>query len=161
MEVLPMRAVFFISTICLTTSAATLAAQKPAAHHPAAKPAAPAAAAGLKPSDVAGTWTVESAVKTASGQDTVVTSELTVSADAKTWVTHLKGRDPVATRVVAMAGDSVVTESGPFQSVARPGQKVRTVEVFHFKGNEAWGTIEAHYSNKDVVRGTIKGKRKK
>ena len=54
-----MRAAFFISTICLTTYAAALAAQKPAAHHAAAKPAAPAAdpAAGLKPSDVAGTWT--------------------------------------------------------------------------------------------------------
>src|SRR5205809_6276358 len=135
-----MRAVFFLSTVCLTAYAATSAAQqssaaKPAAHHPA-PPAASHAAAALKPADVAGTWTVESNVKTTAGQDTVVSSELTVSKDAKTWVTYLAGRDPVATRVVSMGGDSAVTESGPFKSVARPGQTVTTREVFHFKGNE-------------------------
>ena len=153
-----MRAVLFFSTVCVTALAATAAAQRPAAK-PAAQ--APAAAAGLKASDVAGTWAFENSVKTTAGQDTVVTSEVTISADGKTWVTHLAGRDPIPARIVAMAGDSVVTESGPFQSVARPGQKVRTVEVFHFKGNDAWGTIEAHYSNREVVKGTIKGKRKK
>ena len=153
-----MRAVLFLSTVCVTAVAATAAAQRPAAK-PAAQTTAPAA--GLKPADVAGTWSFESSVKNTAGQDTVVTSEVTVSADAKTWVTHLAGRDPIPTRIVAMAGDSVVTESGPFASVARPGQKVRTVEVFHFKGNDAWGTIEARYSNRDVVKGTMKGKRKK
>lgn len=148
-----MRAVLFLSAVCLTAVASTAAAQ-----HQAAPPAPQAA--GLKARDVAGTWTFESSVKNAAGQDTVVSSEVTVSADGKTWVTHLAGREPIATRVVAMAGDSVVTESGPFASVARPGQKVRTVEVFHFKGNDAWGTIEARYSNREVVKGTVKGKRK-
>jgi len=99
-------------------------------------------------------------VKNAAGQDTVVSSEVTVSADAKTWMTHLAGRDPIPTRVVAMAGDSVVTESGPFQSVARPGQTVTTHETFHFKGDAAWGAIEARYSNGDVVKGSVKGTRK-
>lgn len=150
-----MRAAIILSAVCLTASAA--------AQQPAAKPAAQAAPAGasLKPADVAGTWALENTVKNTAGQDTVVTSELTVSADAKTWVTHLAGRDPIATRVVAMAGDSVVTESGPFQSVARAGQRVTTRETFHFKGGAAWGTIEARYSNHEVVKGTIKGTRKK
>ena len=153
-----MRTVLFVSAICLT--ATTAVAQRPAAK-PAARQAANSPAAGLKPADVAGTWTLQNSVKNTAGQDTVVSSELTVSADAKTWTTHLAGRDPVVTRVVAMAGDSVVTESGPFPSVARPGQKVRTQETFHFKGNDAWGAIVAYYSNRDVVKGTIKGTRKK
>ena len=156
-----MRAVILLS-ICLT---ATAAAQQPTAP-PAPKPAAhqqPAhhAARATKPAAIAGVWSFENSVKNTAGQDTVVTSELTISADAKTWVTHLAGRDPVKTRVVSMAGDSAVTESGPFPSVARPGQTVTTRETFHFKGDAAWGTIEARYSNGEVVKGTIKGSRKK
>lgn len=156
-----MRAVIFLSAVCLT--ATTAVAQRPAAPKPTAQHAAksPAPATGLKAADVAGTWSFQSNVKNTAGQDTVVSSELSVSADAKTWTTHLAGRDPVVTRVVAMAGDSVVTESGPFPSVARPGQKVRTQETFHFKGNDAWGTIVARYSNGQIITGTVKGTRKK
>ena len=161
-----MRAVTLLA-VCVAGFATIAAAQQPAAPPapPAAKPTAPAAAkpaaAGIKAADVAGTWTFENNVKNAAGQDTVVSSEVTVSADAKTWVTHLAGRDPVPTRVVAMAGDSVVTESGPFQSVARPGQTVTTHETFHFKGDVSWCSIEARYSNGDVVKGSFKGTRKK
>src|SRR5690242_15438580 len=105
-----MRAVTLFSTLCLTGFATAVVAQQPAAPPPppappAAKPAAPAVAASIKAADVAGTWTFQNKVKNAAGQDTVVSSEVTVSADAKTWVTHLAGRDPIPTRVVAMAGD--------------------------------------------------------
>jgi hypothetical protein len=161
-----MRAVIFLSTVCLTANAAMVTAQQPTAPPPPpkAKPVAaqPAHhAANLKPSAIAGVWSFENTVKNTAGQDTVVSSELSISANAKTWVTHLAGRDPVPTRVVKMAGDSAVTESGPFPSVARAGQTVTTRETFHFKGDQAWGTIEAKYSNGEVVKGTIKGMRKK
>ena len=165
-----MRAVILLSTLCLTGFAATAAAQQPPAQpkpKPAAqqqpaqqKPAAPQAAASAKPT-VAGTWAIESTVKTAAGKDTVVNSLVTASADANGWVTHLAGRDPIPTRVVAMGGDSVVTEAGPFQSVARPGQTVTTHEALHFKDDAVWGTIEARYSNGEVVKGTVKGTRRK
>ena len=167
-----MRAVILLSTVCLTGFAATAVAQQPpaapkpkpaapAAAAPApAPPAAPQAAASTKPA-VAGTWAIESAVKTAAGKDTVVTSQLTATADANGWVTHLAGRDPIPTRVVAMGGDSAVTEAGPFQSVARPGQTVTTRQTLHFKDDAVWGTIEARYSNGEVVKGTVKGTRSK
>lgn len=154
-----MRIATLFSTVCLTGYATLAAAQQPPA-----KPKLGAmehAAAGIKLADVAGTWTMENSVKTASGQDTVVTSELTAGADAKSWVTHLAGRDPIPSRIVATGGDSVVTEAGPFQSVARPGQMVTTHETLHFKGDAVWGTIEARYSNGDVVKGSTKGTRKK
>jgi len=120
----------------------------------------PQAAATTKPT-IAGTWAIESSVKTAAGKDTVVNSLVTASADTTGWSTHLAGRAPIPTRVVSMGGDSAVTEAGPFESVARPGQKVTTHETLHFKADAVWGTIEARYSNGDVVKGTIKGTRKK
>jgi hypothetical protein len=150
-----MRAVILLSTVCLTGFAATAVAQQPSAR-PKPKPAAPAAAP-----TIAGTWAIESSVKTAAGKDTVVNSLVTATADTTSWVTHLAGRDPIVTRVVAMGGDSVVTEAGPFQSVARAGQTVTTRETLHFKGDAVSGTIEAHYSNGDVVKGTVKGTRRK
>jgi hypothetical protein len=160
-----MRAVILLSTVCLTGFAATAVAQQPPAQpkpKPAAqqKPAAPQAAASTKPT-IAGTWAIESTVKTAAGKDTVVNSLVTATADANGWVTHLVGRDPILTRVVAMGGDSAVTEAGPFQSVARPGQTVTTHETLHFKDDAVWGTIEARYSNGEVVKGTVKGTRRK
>jgi hypothetical protein len=156
-----MRAVILLSTVCLTGFAATAVAQQPS--RPKPKPAAPAAqqaAASTEPA-VAGTWAMESSVKTAAGKDTVVNSLVTATADTTSWVTHLAGRDPIVTHVVAMGGDSVVTEAGPFQSVARAGQTVTTRETLHFKGDAVSGTIEAHYSNGDVVKGTVKGTRRK
>ena len=154
-----MRAVILLSTLYLTGFAATAVAQQPPAQ-PKPKPAAPQAAASTK-ATIAGTWMIESTVKTAAGKDTVVTSLLTAMAGANGWVTHLEGRDPIPTRVVAMGGDSAVTEAGPFQSVARPGQTVTTHETLHFKDDAVWGTIEARYSNGEVVKGTVKGTRRK
>ncbi len=155
-----MRSILLLSTICLTAFASVAAAQ----HAPKPKPAAgheTAAAAGIKLADVKGTWTLESTVKTAAGADTVVTSELVATATQEGWVTNLAGRPAIPTHVVAMGGDSVVTAAGPFESVVRAGTKVTTHEVLHFKGDQAWGTIEARYSTHQVVNGTIKGKRKK
>jgi len=148
-----MRAVILLSTVCLTGFAATTVAQQPTAQ-PKPKPAAPAA-------QPTASSAIESSVKTAAGKDTVVNSVVTASADTSGWVTHLAGRGPIPTRVAAMGGDSVVTEAGPFESVARPGQTVTTHETLHFKDDAVWGTIEARYSNGDVVKGTVKGTRKK
>ena len=148
-----------LTTICVAGFAATAAAQQaPAAAKP--KPATAAASTGMKLSDLAGTWRTESSVKTAAGGDTVVTSELTAGADGK-WTLVIAGRDPVPVKILASGGDSVVAHAGPFPSAARPGQTVTTHEILHFKGDDVWGTIEAHYGNGDVVKGTVKGSRKK
>src|SRR5438045_9793208 len=85
----PMRAVILLSTVCLTGFAATAVAQQPSAQ-PKPKAAAPAAhptAASAK-SAVAGTWAIESSVKTAAGKDTVVNSLVIASTDTGRWVTH-------------------------------------------------------------------------
>jgi hypothetical protein len=157
-----MRIVILCSTICLTAYATAAAQQprakpKPAQHHAAA---AAAAAAGNELANAKGTWTIENTVKTAGGADTIVRSELIATATRTGWVTNLAGRPPIPTRVVVVGGDSVVMGSGPFESVVRAGVRVTTRETLHFKGDSLSGTIEAHYSNGQVVKGAIKGARK-
>ena len=153
-----MRVIVVLSIVCLTGYATTAVTQQAPAKP---KHARQHAATGIKLADVAGTWTMESMVKTAAGNDTTVTSELVATANRKGWVTNLAGRDPIPTRIVAMGGDSIVVRAGPFPSVVRAGQKVTTRETLHFKGDDVSGTIEARYTNGSVVKGSVKGTRKK
>ncbi len=120
-----------------------------------------AAQGGIKLSDVAGTWTTKSMV---GPKDSVVTTSLvSAAADEKAWRLHLRGgREPIPVRVVAIGGDSVVTEAGPFASVVRPGQTVTLLRsVAHYKGDAMTGTFEAHYGSGDVLKGKTAGTRKK
>ena len=57
-------------------------------------------------------------------------------------------------RVVAVAGDSIVTEAGPFESVLRKGVKVSTNSVLRLQNGKLVGTTIAHYatSGADSVR---------
>jgi hypothetical protein len=45
---------------------------------------------------------------------------LTIAADGKSATIRFPNRDPIPTRILAMGGDSVVTEAGPYPSVLRP-----------------------------------------
>jgi hypothetical protein len=102
--------------------------------------------------------------KTMAGpKDSVVTtSVLEATADGKGWTLKLANRDPVPERVIAIGGDSMVTEAGPFPSVLRPGQTVTKLRtVAHVTGNRLTGTLEAHYSSGDVFHGKLEGTCKK
>jgi len=87
---------------------------------------------------------------------------LKVAADGKSATIKFPGRDPIPTRVVVNAGDSIVTETGPYPSILRPGQTVTLLRsVGHYSGNTMTGTFEAKYSNGDVVKGKSKARRAK
>src|SRR2546422_4630838 len=85
---------------------------------------APAKKGGIKLSDVAGTWDVKSMM--GPKDSVVVTSVVTATADRKGWTIKLANRDPIPVRVVAVGGDSVVMDAGPYESILRPGQMVTT-----------------------------------
>ncbi|MDQ3696884.1 MAG: hypothetical protein M3373_02510 [Gemmatimonadota bacterium] len=53
------------------------------------------------------------------------------------------GRDPV--RVVAVAGDSIITEAGPFPSVRRRNVQVTTHNVLRRQGDRLVGSTRARY----------------
>jgi hypothetical protein len=107
---------------------------------PAMEEAPPAA---LSLADLAGTWNVRSTVE--GDESTVVTYDIVATADQSGWSLKFPGREPIPVRVVAVEGDSVVTESGPFESQLRKGVQVSTVVVNRLKDGKLVGRTTARY----------------
>jgi len=94
--------------------------------------------------DVAGRWTVRSVPET--GDTTAVISQLNASADTTGWTMTLPNRPPIATRVVLVSGDSIVTENGPYESVLRRGVQVTTRSVMRLRDGKLIGNTVARYT---------------
>jgi hypothetical protein len=126
--------------------------EEPAAEPPAAAPETPAAPAPIALADIAGKWNVRTMAE--SGDSTLVTYELVASSDTSGWSLNFPKRKPVPMHVVAVAGDSIVTEAGPFESVLRKGVKVTVQSVNRLQDGKLVGTSTAHYatSGPDSVR---------
>lgn len=101
------------------------------------------APAGITLADVAGEWTVRA---TSEAGDTVPEYRLVASADEAGWVLHLPERDPIPVRIVDVAGDSIVAEAGPFQSVVQEGVEVRTTTVYRLQDGRLVATTVARYT---------------
>jgi hypothetical protein len=96
------------------------------------------------------------------GSDSVLTTyELSATADTAGWTMTLPGREPVPVRVVAVAGDSIVIEAGPYPSSLRPGVTVATRGVNRLQGDRMVGSTVARYSAgaDSVVRIRTEGRR--
>jgi hypothetical protein len=144
-----MSRLFLLSSVVLLAAAPVAGAQQ-------ATSAAPAA---LKLPNVAGTWVVRSMV---GPRDSVIVAYVVkATADGKGWTMKFAGRDPIAARVVAAGGDSVVMEAGPYPSVLRAGETVTTRSVSHYNGDALNGTFEAHYKSGAVLKGKTSGTRRK
>ena len=102
------------------------------------------APAGISLADVAGTWSLRTMPE--SGDSTLVTYEMVVGADGSGWSITFPKRDPIPVRVVAVEGDSIVTEAGPFESVLRKGVQVTTHQVFRLQDGKLMGTTVARYA---------------
>ena len=126
--------------------------EEPPMESTAAAPEAPAAPAPIALADIAGKWSVRSMSE--SGDSTLVTYELVAAGDTSGWSLNFPKRKPVPMRVVAVAGDSIVTEAGPFESALRKGIKVTTNSVLRLQDGKLVGTTIAHYatSGADTVR---------
>jgi hypothetical protein len=110
-----------------------------------AAPETPAAPAAISLADVAGTWKVTS---TDAAGGNVVETELVATADTSGWTMTGPKRKPIPVRVLAVAGDSVVTEAGPYESFIRKGVQVTTRTVNRLQGDKLVGTMEARYALK-------------
>ena len=111
----------------------------------AAAPAPPAPAA-ISLADVAGKWKVRTADESGSH---AVETVWNLTADTSGWTTTAPGRKPEPMRVVAVAGDSIVTESGPRESFVLKGVQVKTRNVSRLQDGKLVGVTEAHYLLKD------------
>jgi len=109
--------------------------------------------------DFAGTW---ENVVTLEGVADPVTSQTVGSPDGTTWQLILEGRDPIPVQA-SIQGDSLVSETEPYESILRPGvtTEVRTAAVR--EGDVMVGTVRVTYrlesGEEQVVRGTMRGTR--
>jgi hypothetical protein len=95
--------------------------------------------------DVAGKWDVRAVPAT--GDTTPTTYVLTATATTAGWTIKFPGRAPIAARV-AVAGDSVIVQAGPYPSVRRKGVTVNTNGSLHLQGGNLVGPTIAHYKVK-------------
>jgi hypothetical protein len=108
----------------------------------AVPPGAEAEARTASLSDFAGTWKVRSTDERGGNP---VEIELRATADTSGWTMTGPTRKPIPVRVVAVAGDSLVTEAGPYESFIRKGVQVRTRTVYQLQGDKLVGMTEARY----------------
>jgi hypothetical protein len=104
-----------------------------------------AAPAPIALADVAGKWTVR--LMPESGDSTLLSYDMVATADTSGWAFNFPKRKPVPLRVVAVDGDSIATEAGPFESNLRKGVQVtmsRTVS--RLQDGKLVGATTAHYA---------------
>jgi hypothetical protein len=111
----------------------------------AAAPETPAASATISLADVAGKWKVRSMDEDGGN---VLETGLVATADTSGWTITSPNRKPIPVRVVAVAGDSIVTEAGPFESFIRKGVQVTARYVSRLQDGKLVGTSEGHFATK-------------
>jgi hypothetical protein len=109
----------------------------------AVAPAPPETQPGISLADIAGKWKLRT-MDGAGGN--VVESELTATADTSGWTLTRPNRKVVPVRVVAVGGDSIITEAGPYESALRKGVQVRSRMVLRLQHGKLVGTNEARYA---------------
>jgi hypothetical protein len=92
---------------------------------------------------IAGRWDMRIFPET--GDSTLGTFVLNATADTTGWTITAPNRQPVPLRVIAVQGDSIITEAGPYESFLRPGRQVRTRGVMRLQGDRLVGRTEARY----------------
>jgi hypothetical protein len=129
--------------IALALVGCTKPADKPAVADAEVTGTADAAPAAVSLGDFAGTWSVRSTLRDDASKS--VTYDLTATADSSGWSITFPGRDPIPLRVVAVEGDSIVTEAGPFESQMRKGQQAHSRVVTRLQGDKMVGTVIVWY----------------
>jgi hypothetical protein len=103
--------------------------------------------AGLSAADMAGKWNIRAVAF--SGDTTPILSVLAATGDNTGWTTTFPKRPAIATRV-SFDGDSVMTESGPYESVIRKGVQVTTNGVYRLRDGSLAGITVARYATRGV-----------
>jgi hypothetical protein len=125
------------------TAAAVVGCAKTETKAPAASQTPPPPPA-LSLADVAGKWSVRGMNE--ARDSTLVTYQLNATADTAGWtITFPNRKQPIPARVAAVAGDSLVIEAGPYESVLRKGMQVTTHGVLRLQNGKLVGLTVAHY----------------
>jgi hypothetical protein len=103
-----------------------------------------AAGATLTLEALAGKWTVEA--RSAATDSLLVTYQVVATADPAGWSFSFPNRDPIPFHGVAVDGDSIMLDAGPYESALRKGAQVSTHSVLRLVNGELVGTTVARYS---------------
>lgn len=117
------------------------------------------ASANVPLSAVAGQWTVRAMRE--SGDSTILTYVLNMTPSGSGSTITFANRPPMAVNV-AVLGDNIVVDAGPYSSVLRKGVQVTMHTASHLQNGKLVGTGAWHYetSNPDsVLRFRIEGTR--
>lgn len=105
--------------------------------------------------NVAGKWNVR-VLSAETGDSTLTSYVLDAKADTAGWTFQFPTGGPIAARVTAVGGDSIVTESGPFDSRLQDGVKVSSVVTWRMRGDKLAGAIVSSYdTNPPTTRNLI------
>jgi hypothetical protein len=118
--------------------------EEPPMEAAAAAPETAAAPAPVALADFAGKWNMRTMAET--GDSTLVSYEMIATSDSSGWTLNFPKRKPVPVRILAVGGDSIVMESGPYESVLRKGVQVTTRSVQRLVDGKVVGTTTAHYA---------------
>jgi hypothetical protein len=122
--------------LSLAGIALTLCAGAAAAQQPPAKPKS------ISLADVAGKWDIRATDLDGRNMVEVV---LTATADGSDWLLVGANRPPIRERIVAVAGDSIVGEAGPYESFLLKGVQVRQRDVYRLKDGKLVGMLYGTY----------------
>lgn len=144
----PVTLVVVASVAAAAAGSACAKSANNSADSTAAQPTTPAAAAAVRPTpirlaDVAGTWTMTG--KNPANDSALVTYQLVATADTAGWRQRAAGRRDIPVRVTSVAGDSIVLDVGPYESMLRKGVQVTTHSVNRLEAGKLVGTLVAHY----------------
>jgi hypothetical protein len=96
---------------------------------------------------VAGKWNVR-ITSAETGDSTLTSYVLDAKADTAGWTFQFPTGAPIAMHVTSMAGDSLVTEAGPFDSRLQKGVKVHSIVTWRVRDGKLVGTVVSHYDTK-------------
>jgi hypothetical protein len=102
-----------------------------------------AASPTISLSDFAGTWKTRA---TDESGTVVGEAELLATPDTSGWTLTFPKQKPIPVRVIAVAGDSIVTEAGPYPSTRIKGSQIRTRAVNRLQDGKLVATLEARYT---------------
>ena len=142
---------------CLLVVAACSPKEEPPVADTSVIVSPPAPAMSL--ASIAGTWNV---VLRPEGQDTVVTSYLLDTRDSTAWTFTFPNGKPIAIRVTGMSGDTVISETGWFESSVQKGVQAQTNAKSWIQDGKLVGRNVVHYktTGPDTVRVfTVEGTR--
>ena len=112
-----------------------------------ATPVAAAEPAPMSLDQVAGKWNVR-ITSAETGDSTLTSYVLDAKADTAGWTFQFPTGQPIAMHVKSMAGDSLVTEAGPFDSRLQKNVKVHSVVTWRLRDGKLVGAVTSHYDSK-------------